>query len=338
MKKSMIMMLALSALLGCSKMELIQGVDTDSHPVAKAPVKLTGIIDVMNTRAAVGGTKPSQALSVDIYRANATSASTFGSDYLPGVIDATFQTDGNITFTQPQYYLPDGKSSRFIAVYPKTTAPGQYVYANKTIEYAIDGDKDIMASTTVEGSKTSPVSATSSMVFSHLLTQIKVQVVADNQGIADAWGNVTGITVNGKQVDALVTLPVPSTTGAATVAAKSGSVPAALSIVHSHGAGGLAIPVGSGAGGAGLFGYALFLPTAIGTTETLTLNITTVNSGAAVIKPTSPVREYKASHVFTITITFKGSGGESIEVDVDAGSAGSLIDWTNDNSTTTADV
>jgi hypothetical protein len=334
MKKSVIMMLALTALLGCSKMEQELGVDANGNPVGEVPVKLTGEIEAVSTRApitslsGIGGT----GLDLHIFRANEVSGA-FGTTYTRSV-EGNLASTGAITFGEAQAYLNNGDYSKFIAVYPRY-ADGKYVAADATVEYTIDGTTDILASNVLSGKKTAPITAAFS--FSHLLTQVKVKVLASTEGLSQDWGKVKSITIADKQIAALVKLPKPDASGSAVAEAKPAATGTALTVAttHADGADGLTIPhTGSGAD----YGYAMFLK---GTTaETLTLNVVTENSETGgVTVTTAQQRIYTASTVFTITLTFTGSGaGGGITVDVDAGSEAGLNNWASDDTAITGAI
>jgi hypothetical protein len=163
------------------------------------------------------------------------------------------------------------------------------------------------------------------MVFSHLLTQIQVKVVAsgvDKDAASAMWGKVTAITINGKaETKATLTLPAPNTTAVATIAKGNGSVSSALPLTKAAGvpADGLVIPTDDQAA---LFGYAIFLPSA---NERLTLNITTEKSGGVITFQTSSAQTWAAGK--TNVITVKLSLDAPIENDVETAGGGSVNDW-----------
>jgi hypothetical protein len=330
MKKNVLMLLAVTALLfiGCTKMEQVYPVP--SGELSNVPVELSGVINEGGTRAILNepitGTTASVDLDLSVFRADQTTA--FPTVY-DSKFDGTFKTTNAVEISPAQYYLiDDNKYTKFIAVYPRV-ADAQYVKNDKTVEYQINGTTDILASTLVSGKKSAP--NTSAMAFSHLLTQVKVKVVADPTltapelaAIETIWGKVTGITLSGKNVPALVTLPTPSTTDAATIAQKPSTTatPLALTATHTEG-GSLTIPITTTAAE---FGYAMFLPVSSGT---LTLNISTTKTGAtAVTKTTSIAQAFEAGKVYEIKIQFKATGGPSGLV-VTVNNTGSLTNWDN---------
>jgi hypothetical protein len=176
----------------------------------------------------------------------------------------------------------------------------------------------------VEGNKTQPVGQ---MKFRHLLTQVRVVVVADGTdaektAILAAWGKINSITLTGKATTALVTLPLPTATAGettvATIAQKPGAAENLLPLEPVYGTGGMTIPTTT----ATEFGYAMFLPVA--TPAALQLNITSEESGGA--KPVSTnLTAFVAGSKHVITITFRAGGTVLVSVDGD----GALTNWTD---------
>jgi hypothetical protein len=329
MKKNVFMYLAVTALLfiGCTKMEQVYPVP--SGELSNVPVELSGAINE-STRAVltgpVNGTTAPDDLDLSVFRAD--QATGYPTDY-DKKLDAVFEegTTGTVRITPAQYYLVDAsRKTKFIAVYPRV-ADAQYNKSNKTVEYEINGTTDILASTIVEGNKTN---GADKMTFSHLLTQVKVQVVADPTlsaeelaAIEGIWGKVKEITLTDKLVTALVTLPAPSSTDAATIAQKPSTTATSLPLTatHTEGDGGLTIPID---GDADDFGYAMFLPVNSG----VELNIKTTETGAGYVpKTTANTVKFEAGKRYTITIRFKAQGGSSGLV-ITVANTGDLNDWT----------
>jgi hypothetical protein len=323
MKKNVFMCLAAMALLvSCSKSE----VGPASDDVA---VELSGVINTdASTRAGENeGVKesnndllPKSLLYLSVFRADATSGTSYGNVYTnAAAIDGTFDVTGQIAMDPLQYYLIDEtKSSKFIAVHPRIDAADystKYTAAARTVEYEIDGNSDIIASTVVEGNKSNPIGTY--MVFSHLLTQVQVKVVADAASTSADWGKLTEISINGKAVTALVTLPDPSTAGQAVINYKEGS--GALPLVSEYSTDGLDIPTGD----AVLFGYAMFLPSE---DESLTFNITTARGGTGKTVTTTAI-DWDASNAYEIVIEFQANGNAIVQPGKTGQDAAKLNQW-----------
>lgn len=280
-------------------------------------IRLGGQLTTMNvdTRGTgpITGVKPSQALSLNIYRADATSGTTYGGTYTSNFTGTMAATSGTITMNPLQYYLADvTRSTKLIALYP---SGGTYSSANKTVTYAaLDGGTDIMCSAPVQGSRNTPMSA---MTFSHMLTQVHVQVKAQNAAAVAAWGNVTGITIAGKKTSVVVTLPNP-TSGAASIAATGAATALPLTTPN----GGPASTSQTLTTTAATYGYGMFLP--VTTAGTLTFNITTAKGGTQTLT-TATAQKFEAGKAYVMEITFNV---EAISV------TATLTDWAPGNTIT----
>jgi hypothetical protein len=212
-----------------------------------------------------------------------------------------------------QYYLVDGdKTSRFIAVYPNEI---EYVEADRTLEFNIDGTTDIIASRVVEGSKTTKVVP---MEFDHLLTQVQVSVVADGAAdvdqISQQWGKVTEITISDKGGHALLTLPAAD--GSAQKSFAPTGTQGALTVAEY--ASDVLIPAD---GSTARYGYAMFLPTS----NQLDLTITTSRGPARTVTTTN-LPTLSEGHAYAITLKFKL---DDVEIDGggDDGESATLAPW-----------
>jgi hypothetical protein len=327
MRKNVLMYLAVAAfLVSCSKAEV--------DPISDSgQVKLSGVLNTgAGTRVGenegvirndeTDTDKPYKNLDLSIFRANQTYGSVYTSKFT-----GVFLKTGEIEMDPLQYYLIDGsKTSKFIAVYPQVT-DDKYNEENKTLEFTIDGNTDIIASQVVEGRKDAKI--TIPMEFNHLLTQVQVSVAAENSAdaatISEGWGKVTEITISGKEGTAQVTLPDPFTTIAGAVVApiteKTSTGNLKLSSEYNSTDGGLTIPID---GSADYFGYAMFVPI---TSAALELNITTTLGGTKRNSILSLTLE--AGNAYAITIKLKKTG----EVEIEGGGDGTgktgatLVPW-----------
>ncbi|MDD4919894.1 MAG: fimbrillin family protein [Bacteroidales bacterium] len=139
-------------------------------------------------------TVPSEMGPIQICRKDGTVAdySSLNQPTLTG----TVHTDGHVVPSTQQYYLSDGTLANFIAYHPQANSLNAGV-AN----FRITGQEDIMVGVCWNaGNSQSPV--TVSFTFSHLLSQINYQVIAESQASADAWGTITYIkTVSPTSLD-----------------------------------------------------------------------------------------------------------------------------------------
>lgn len=104
-------------------------------------------------------------------------------------LSGTVQTDGTVTPSLLQYYQTDGTPANFIAFHPQA-----YSMSNGIVYFRITGQEDIMAGIcNYAGYAQNPVTVT--FGFSHLLSQLDYEIVAESQAAADAWGTLTYIKV-----------------------------------------------------------------------------------------------------------------------------------------------
>jgi hypothetical protein len=104
-------------------------------------------------------------------------------------LSGTVQTDGTVTPSLLQYYQTDGTPANFIAFHPQA-----YSMSNGIVNFRITGQEDIMSGVCwYSGNAQSPVTVTFN--FSHLLTQLEYEVIAESQASIDAWGTLTYIKV-----------------------------------------------------------------------------------------------------------------------------------------------
>lgn len=94
------------------------------------------------------------------------------------------------TPTGHSYYDPQGDELYFRAFYPSDlwTIDAE----NKVATRAFDGSTDLMAAEEVSSNKTT-ATIKPQFIFKHLLTQLRINFVADNDEAIKEWGEVTNI-------------------------------------------------------------------------------------------------------------------------------------------------
>jgi hypothetical protein len=319
MKKSVIMVLALTALFGCSKMEQEVGVDVNGNPTGGVPVDLTGVIEgTASTRGGVIDAIPTGGLELNLYRADATSVGTYSSGF--AAINGVLQQSGAIT-GHGQYWIQTGESSAFIAVYPRFTS-----YSGGVISGTLDGSTDLMSSNLAQGDKTT--SGGISLKLAHLLTKIEVEVIAsatdDLSQTVNTWGSqVTSIDLLSQANNVALTLPssfsVASFPAAATVSPTyTNSVDFAL-----KNSDGTTAPAWTISKTGATFGYVMFAP---GTGKTLTFKVKTtgVTAGRDV---TVAAKDYVAGKRYKMIFTFSAGGGGIGVAVLESDSDGGLFTW-----------
>jgi hypothetical protein len=307
MKKILFMMLAVMALVSCSKFEVFSDEDIKTNG---SLVELSGVIEDMDTRAGAGviSGKLSADLSVSVFRADMSADATpvyskYNADAIAGTVA---EKDGKLAMSPKQRFFPNAaRKSKFIAVYPSDGTFTNEAGSNKTtgtVTFALDGKTDVMCTNIAEGYK--GLAAMPKLTFKHLLTRVDVKIQAEagagytNNDIRALWGNIKTITVKDKKIDAVVTLPAATdaNTATASIAAVTGGTATALSLWNGTAAPGeAALP-----DAATYFGYAMFLPVTDGK---LTFNISTTDGGDTTAT-TQADKTYEAGKSYTIIISF----------------------------------
>lgn len=195
MKRLMISMLAMAAMVSCSTEEVIDNAGNNG----KEKVEITPSAGV----SAITSKAPITAW------ANTPVNFAFGSatETYTGIWNAQIASDKKITFrntgddaNEPKYYESNGTSTFLIGYHPKGTLTG-----NK-VDFTIDGLKDIMATQELSGNKTTPIAG--NFLFNHLLTQLKFKLV-QGAGFPDD-ATVTKIEVVGSKTSASLDLTNPT--------------------------------------------------------------------------------------------------------------------------------
>lgn len=119
--------------------------------------------------------------------------------------------DSRLTYPAAILHYPEAEASVYcVGLYPSTDwNPGDGTAAT----HAIDGQTDLMYAPQLTASSASRFSTASPLTFRHLLTWIRVSVVANEADAINSWGNITSITISSKS-SVTVTLgnadPLPS--------------------------------------------------------------------------------------------------------------------------------
>lgn len=198
MKKLMISMLAMAAMVSCTNE--IENPDqpkvNENEPVE---IVLNGKVNEITTKSAI---QPNTAFSAQIIALNGNAADysnpLWGEDTKGNI---SIAADGKVTFSTPQYYPADGSSIKLRGFAPQTTS-----IVNETVSYTIDGTQDIMIAPEITADKVDKTNK--KLAFEHLLTQLQIKVKAEDQAAIDAWGTITSITIN-----AVKTLELDLSTG-----------------------------------------------------------------------------------------------------------------------------
>jgi hypothetical protein len=333
MKKSVIMVLALTALFGCSKMEQEVGVDVNGNPVGDVPVKLTGVIETVSTRGGDGvlNAIPDAGLVLDIFRANSNASSEYPSGEYNYQLGATLTTTGAINFAEPQKWNSNGAiKGSFIALYPKATgAIWTYTKSDRTITGTLDGSTDLLSSALVQGDKDD---ATLTLTLGHLLTKIEVNVQGndgdDLPSVQTLWGDVTKIEIVDQPNAVTLELPAPGTEigNQAALSTDVTTTNFELKAVDGTAASAVTVPAH---GSPATFGYAMLAPKGSG--STITLRVYTESLAGSYKEVTTTAQAFEKGKGYIITLTFSIANGGGVSVGVSSGT--SLDEWSGQGST-----
>ena len=148
------------------------------------------------------GTTPSTSNVLDASVWFSTTSGTYEAgavaNTLPRHTEVRFNSSGTVYPESDVLLYPESGTVYCVGLYPysasewtNTDASGES--SNTHASHIIDGSKDLMFASQVSGTKASPIS--SSLAFTHQLTWLKINVIAEEASAITSWGNVTNITV-----------------------------------------------------------------------------------------------------------------------------------------------
>lgn len=234
-----------------------------------------------------------------------------GISYLPAVIDKTIN---RVVFSPTQYYLLDGKSTKFISWYPEATSTDdsetsevRWDASARTVTFpALDGSTDILLAQPIEGSLSTPFDKIN---FSHVLTQARVSIKLADAAYAVFWGNITDIEFVGKKQQCVLTLPDASVPGNTVVTSAIAEDATDLKMcgkddTNVHGTLDL-----STATNFTEVGYALFFPhkEADAATAELQIKITTTGGGVHIIPLAYADANMLAGNIYHLKLVFNAN-------------------------------
>ena len=116
---------------------------------------------------------------------------------------------GAVAFATTQAYPSDGGE-----VHMKAYAPFEGNFTSDKVTFTIDGNKDVMISQEIKGSKKDNTGK--KLTFAHLLAQLNFTVAAQNEAAQKAWGEIKGI-----KVQAIANLDLVLSTGVLTATSEA---------------------------------------------------------------------------------------------------------------------
>ncbi len=259
-------------------------------------------------------------------------ASSTSGDYTPTLYadgTMTFSNDGTSQagFTTPKYYPSNNDEIYFCGLYPAT---GWAATQTTTSTFSFNGTQDVMAAAQVSSNKTKARAGTfETLRFKHLLTQLVINVVADNDAAIAAWGNLQILTLSkaggsDPYTKAEVTLSDGTAGSSTAFSTTSGSFNFWTSSDEAFTGQSVALTTT-----ATKVAYSMVCPIIATGTNDYILLVTTANSGTAVSVPVNLKQKSDGTAYtgdtqgkkFEVTLTFKAS---------EIMARGSVTDWVSD--------
>lgn len=154
------------------------------------------------TAAPYEGSTPSSSNILDASVWVSTSSSSFENSGTPGNLaslplhtEIRFNSTGLVYPVSDVLLYPDPGTVYCVGLYPFSASAWTWVTTEgvTSASHAINGEDDIMFAPKVSGTKAEPIS--DPLAFTHQLTWIKINVVAESNNAIGMWGNLTDITV-----------------------------------------------------------------------------------------------------------------------------------------------
>lgn len=187
MKKSILSLLAVAAMVSCTQNEV-----TDQSQSEIKFRSTTLAIDAL-TRAPFEGditTGTNELTALVIGKLDATTDYTAATAYSNGTMifkDETTAVGYEADNSGKSYYPANGDQLDFVALYPATG----WGSITSTAAFTFTGCEDVMAAAEQSASKTTVTPP--AFVFNHLLTKLDIVLKAEDQAAIDAWGAINKI-------------------------------------------------------------------------------------------------------------------------------------------------
>lgn len=198
MKKIYLPLLATLVLAGCTQSELSE---SPVNAGVELKFKSTALAVDAGTRAPFEGTEGT-ALNPLVTKVLVKTGADYGTLYNAADTKITFADVNPTGFAVTKYYYPaTGTSVNICGLYPyEGVAPNAAAWtingALGEAYFTFNGSHDVMAAPQVTSSKADVQAATPTyptLAFKHLLTLLKVHVVAATDAAITAWGKITKI-------------------------------------------------------------------------------------------------------------------------------------------------
>ena len=158
--------------------------------------------DTSETKAPFNGTAPSESQPLDALVCISTTQYSYPSDGNDGTTDGTIGKHLQVQFSSGSRQLINGayynqstpdQTVYFSAMHPES---GWSFAGSTSARYTFDGSDDVMFAPEVTGMYGNQNLPT--LNFHHLLTWIKMEIKADSESVATAWGPLRSITIGAK--------------------------------------------------------------------------------------------------------------------------------------------
>ncbi|MFV0580601.1 MAG: fimbrillin family protein [Parabacteroides gordonii] len=157
--------------------------------VIDAPVEVQLNAGINNISVKSDGIQTPDANNFDANIIVSTKTNIYGTSIWTGADAGKINVVSNaVTFNTKQAYPSDAS-----AIFMKAYAPFEGNYGSDKVEFTIDGNKDIMVSNEVTGSKSD--NENKKLTFAHKLAQLNFNVIAKDEAAQKAWGKINGIKV-----------------------------------------------------------------------------------------------------------------------------------------------
>lgn len=294
MKTLVLSMISIAATVAAMTACTSESDEVDNVIDAPVEIKMSAGVMEITTKAAIEQNKAFDARVI----ASSTSAdytSLLWTGANAGNISVA--EGGAVTFTPEQFYPANGTDIYMIGIAPQ---PTNQISAG-SVDYTITGEEDIMYANQISGNKNDKTDK--KIEFNHLLTQLKIKVLAENQEAIDAWGTITSIEV--------VNAPTLLTLSLKDGKIAGNSTDSDIKNLNLIGlTTGMSIPNKKDSEEAKDAGYCMVLPK---TTDLYQLSVVTSKITTAVPITLQNLTKLEASTAYTVTLTFK-----STNVDVTA--------------------
>ena len=200
-----ISLLALTLLAcGCTSQLEVDEIRLSDHRIGVSaclpdPIVTTRTAAVANPYQ---GTTPSTSNVLDASVWFSTTSGTYVAGETPSELprhtEVRFNSSGTVYPESDVLLYPESVTVYCVGLYPYsetewTNTDALGMASNTHASHIIDGSKDLMFAPQVSGTKDSPIS--SPLAFTHQLTWLKINVIAEDASAITSWGNVTNITV-----------------------------------------------------------------------------------------------------------------------------------------------